>query len=113
MKIIKCKHLPFHHINVCGLLFVRGDAELDENTLNHERIHSAQMREMNYLFYYLWWVIEWLIRCTVNPKTAHHAVCFEQEATECEVVADYLETREPYAWMNYYRRSGMDGEVLV
>src|SRR5678815_4332787 len=65
MKIIRNKYIPFkgfRAINLFGILFVRGNAKISEVTLNHEKIHTAQMKEMLYIFFYLWYVFEWIIR---------------------------------------------------
>ena len=61
MKIIKNKIIPFKGfkaINLFGILFVRGDSEVDSTTVNHELIHTAQMKELLYIFFYLWYVID-------------------------------------------------------
>ena len=65
MKIIRNNIIPFkgfRAINLFGVLFVRGAAFISEKTLNHERIHSRQMKEMLFVPFYVWYVIEWLIR---------------------------------------------------
>mgnify|MGYP007066897473 CR=1 FL=1 len=85
MKIIRNNIIPpkgFTAINLFGLLFVRGNRELSPTTVTHERIHTRQMREMLYIFFYIWYVLEWLIRLLVirNPHKAYRAISFEQEA---------------------------------
>lgn len=65
MKIIRNNILPFKGfsaINLFGVLFVRKNARLSEKTLNHERIHTAQWRELWYVGFALWYIAEWLIR---------------------------------------------------
>ena len=49
MKIIRTSILPFHGfsaINLLGVLFVHHGVYLSNEMINHERIHTAQQREM-------------------------------------------------------------------
>lgn len=48
-------------INIFGLVFVRKGAKFTEVDYNHEHIHSKQMAEMLWVFFYLWYGIEYLI----------------------------------------------------
>jgi hypothetical protein len=44
MKIIRNNIIPFKGfkaINLFGILFVRGNAELSDEVINHESIHTA------------------------------------------------------------------------
>ena len=83
MKIVRNNIIPFKGfagINLFGILFVRKDVVITERMLNHERIHTAQMKELLFVFFYLWYIIESLIRLCVNRKTAYRNICFETEA---------------------------------
>lgn len=65
MKIIRNKIISFNGfkaINIFGVLFVRERANIDAKTINHEEIHTAQMKEMLYIFFYLWYIVEWIVR---------------------------------------------------
>lgn len=82
MKIIYNNIIPFKGfiaINLFGVLFVRKDAVISEQTINHEKIHTAQMKEMLYIFFYLWYIIEWLIRLFMKGN-AYRNISFEKEA---------------------------------
>lgn len=49
MKIIRNNIIPFKGfaaINLFGILFVRKDAVITEQTLRHEEIHTAQMKRI-------------------------------------------------------------------
>ena len=62
MKIVKTKWFPFggyKAINLFGILFTKSD--LSETEINHEAIHTAQMKEMLYIFFYIWYAIEYII----------------------------------------------------
>ena len=105
MKIIRNNYIPFSGfkaINLFGVLFVRGNAKTDDVTLNHEAIHTAQMKEMLYIFFYLWYVIEWLIRLFMKGN-AYRNISFENEAYTNEDNIIYLESRKRFAWIKYLK----------
>lgn len=65
MKVIYNNIIPFKGfkaINLFGVLFVRKGCAMSEGDFNHERIHTAQMKEMLYVGFYVWYLIEWIIR---------------------------------------------------
>jgi hypothetical protein len=101
--IIRNRIVPFKRfnaINILGVLFARPEAEMDEQLLNHERIHTRQMLEMLIVGFYLWYFIEWLIRLT-QKGNAYRNISFEQEAYTHERNPNYLKNRKLYAWTKY------------
>ena len=63
MKIIINNILPpkgFKCINLFGILFCRRIP--NKIDINHETIHTKQMQELLYIFFYLWYVIEYLVK---------------------------------------------------
>ena len=104
MKIIRNKYIPFKGykaINLFGVLFVRGNARIDDITLNHEKIHTAQIKEMLYVFFYVWYVLEWLIRL---PKgNAYRNISFEREAYDNQYDLNYLKSRKRFDFTKYLR----------
>lgn len=65
MKVVYNDWIPFRGfkcINLFGILFVRRGCYMSERDFNHEAIHTAQMKEMLYVGFYLWYLVEWLIR---------------------------------------------------
>jgi hypothetical protein len=109
MKIIYNKWLPpkrFDAINLFGYIFARHGATLSERTIRHESIHSRQMREMLYLFFHLWYGVEWLIRLLQyrNAMTAYYNILFEREAYANDKSEDYLNTRKWWAWVRYLKK---------
>ena len=48
----------FIAINLFGMIVTC--EELSKEELNHELIHTAQARELLYIPFYLWYIIEWL-----------------------------------------------------
>lgn len=107
MLIIRNNIIPFPGykcINICGILFARKKAEIDETTINHESIHSKQIFEMLIIFFYLWYVIEWIVRCfqTKDMHSAYRKVSFEQEAYTFEKNKGYLSWRPWYYWTRFF-----------
>ena len=99
MKIIRNNIIPgknFAAINLFGVLFVRRSARLTERLLNHERIHTAQMRELGYLPFYILYLCEWLWRL-FRPGNAYRNLTFEREAYDNDHNLHYLHHRRPYA----------------
>lgn len=106
MKIIQNKwinrYIPFpgfRAINLFGVLFVRGDKELSEVTLNHESIHTAQWKELWYVGFMLWYVIEWIAR--LPEGDAYRNISFEREAYDNDENLSYLKNRERFNFLNY------------
>ena len=108
MRIVRNKFIPFPGykcINLFGILFVRENAKLAEETITHESIHTSQMKEMLYIFFYLWYGIEFLIRWAgtwfSDWNKSYRGISFEREAYNNEDNPDYLKTRKHYAWLKY------------
>lgn len=116
MKAVFNKVIPFKGwvaINLFGILFVRGEKrDLSQRLINHESIHTAQMRELLYIGFYAWYVIEWLFRLlfaliTLNKAEsgkvgkhfykAYSDLSFEKEAYNNQDNFDYLATRKHFA----------------
>lgn len=106
MKIVRNKFIPFGGykcINLFGVLFVKGNAVIDDTTITHETIHTKQMQETAYIFFYLWYGIEWLIRLIKykDCHTAYRNVSFEREAYEWQEDCIYPEVRTHYIWLEH------------
>ena len=103
MKIIYNNIIPFpgfKAINLFGVLFVRKGCTMSESDINHEMIHTAQMKEMGYLLFYVWYLVEWLIKLVKlgDSNKAYRAISFEREAYGNEKILKYTITRAKYAW---------------
>lgn len=99
MKIIYNSIIPFPGflaINLFGILFVRKGGVVSEVVLNHEKIHTSQMKELGYIGFYLIYLVEWLVRLLM-PGNAYRNICFEREAYINEHNLEYLSSREHYA----------------
>ena len=69
--------------------------------INHERIHERQQKEMLIIPFYIWYLLEWLVRLITNPGNAYKSISFEREAKENEHNKEYLEKREKFSWIKY------------
>ena len=72
----------FAAINICGAIFVR-NKQTSEILLQHEEIHTKQMQELLYLFFYLAYLLEWIFMVLfTKDRFSYHAyknVSFEKE----------------------------------
>lgn len=103
MKIIYSNIIPFRGfkaINLFGILFVRKGCKMSDTDINHEAIHTAQMKEMGYIFFYLWYLIEWIVRL-FKKGNAYRNISFEREAYNNQSWLLYLSVRQPYSWTDY------------
>lgn len=103
MRVIFNKFIPFKGykaINLFGFLFARWGANINSRTINHESIHTAQMKEMLYIFFYLWYLMEFCTRLVLKHSwhSAYRAVSFEREAYLYEHDFSYLDHRKHYTW---------------
>jgi hypothetical protein len=105
MRIIRNNIIPFpgyKAMNLFGVLFVRGNARIDDITLNHEKIHTAQIKEMLYIFFYIWYIVEWMIRLFMKGN-AYRNISFEREAYNNEKNLKYLDNRKRFTWIKYLK----------
>ncbi len=107
MIIIENDFIPFDGfaaINICGILFVRQGTILSDRTKNHELIHTAQMKELAYVFFYIFYIAEWIVRlfmCKFNARKAYRNISFEREAYDNEIKLAYLRDRRAFSWISY------------
>lgn len=93
----------FSAINLLGVLFVHPGVYLSNEMMNHERIHTAQQREMLFVFFYVVYLAEWLMRLPMRGN-AYRNISFEREAYANQRNLNYLQSRPLYAWRHYMRR---------
>ena len=112
VRIIRNKTIPFSGfkaVNLFGILFVRDDAYMGAADINHEEIHTAQMKEMLYVSFYLWYAAEWLVRLAMygNARKAYRSISFEREAYANEKDMSYLGRRRRYSWTKHLKGGGV------
>lgn len=99
MKVIKNSLIPFKGfkaINLFGIIFVRREFSLTEVNINHEMIHTAQMKELLYVPFYVIYVLEWIVRLFMTGN-AYRNISFEKEARANEGNLSYLDVRRHFA----------------
>lgn len=104
MITIRNKTIPFGRYKAMllfGLLFVKGN--MTDIDMNHEAIHDIQCREMLYVGFYLWYLIEWVVRLLIyrNWSAAYRNISFEREAYSNERNLNYTNERELFNFINY------------
>ena len=107
LKIVRTQILPFKGftaINLLGMLFVHPGVYLSDELMNHERIHTAQQREMLFVFFYIAYFVEWMMRLPMRGN-AYRNISFEREAYANQRNLDYLKHRRLYAWRYYMKRT--------
>lgn len=110
MRVIYNNWFPFgtyRAINMLGIIFAkRKYGKLNKTVLNHEYIHSLQQREMLFVFFYMWYVMEWLVKlCKYrNTTEAYYNISFEREAYAHQRDLNYDKHRPLWAWTKYVRR---------
>jgi len=76
---------------------------MSDVTLNHERIHLKQQRELWLFGFYFLYILYWL-KFLIDGGTcgdAYYNIPFEKEAYENQKSLNYLESRKSHAWKNY------------
>ena len=110
MMLIYNKFFPFgsfYATNIFGLIFCRSDkGRLSEVQKNHEYIHTLQQREMLFVGFIVWYVVEWCWRYAKchNFMKAYRDLYFEREAYQMEHDLDYRHHRRHFAWWHMYVR---------
>lgn len=102
----------FLAINIFGILFIRKEYKqymnINKNAqyvINHESIHTRQIIECGFIFFYIIYLMEWLCRFLfTKDRFSHNAyrnISFEKEAYANEKNLNYLKSRKHYAqWKN-------------
>lgn len=116
MKIVRSNIIPFKGfaaINLFGVVFVREELQTyfdyDQSAyfrmLVHEEIHTKQMQELLYLPFYVWYLLEWLVRFLMyrDRHKAYRNISFEREAYANQHKWDYNKGRKRYAFLRYIK----------
>ena len=107
MLIINNRIIPFGKsyiaINLFGVIFAK--EHLNQVCLQHERIHTAQQKELLFLGFYIIYIIEWGIKLLIyrNLRMAYMNISFEREAYCNQNKNNYLKERRHFSWTRYIR----------
>lgn len=95
----------FKALTLYPLLFIRSRFRnsMFEVDFNHEEIHGCQQREMLWIFFFIWYLMEWLIKWIIyrDSKIAYRNISFEREAYYNEGNLAYCRIRKFYSWIMY------------
>lgn len=103
--IIKCRLIPDRFcVNLFGTIWTNDRSWIDSYVINHERIHTAQQRELLFIPFYIIYLLEWLYRLALyrNWKSAYYSISFEREAYSHGHDLTYLKKRKLYSWTKYF-----------
>lgn len=82
-------------------IYFREGYKVPNEVYNEEKIHWEQQTEMAYLFFYLWYFLEWLIKWFKYRKDAYQNISFEREAKRKSLITCYYLRRKPFAWVYF------------
>ncbi len=91
-------------ITIYPFVFLKRKALAEDKILiNHERIHLRQQIELLILPFYIWYIIEFIIRFFYYRKwhLAYKNISFERESYTNEKDLDYLKSRSLWGFINY------------
>ena len=97
------KIVPKGYIGIClwpfGIYVSDVKYLTNGHTVNHEKIHWEQQKELIGIFFYLVYGLEWLTNIFRYGKKAYINLSSEREAYDNDDNPDYLKTRKRYAWL--------------
>jgi hypothetical protein len=108
MILIVFKYLTprgFRGLTFFPFVFIKNkEYVLDIVFVNHEKIHLRQQIELLVFPFYVWYVMEFLIRwiITKDKNVAYKNISFEKEAYTNEKDLNYLKSRSFWKFLNYF-----------
>ena len=85
-------------ITLYPFIFLRNKYKNNKKILNHEKIHIEQQKELLIIGFYIWYLLEWIVRIFMKGN-AYRNIRFEKEAYSNADDLDYLKTRKKYNWL--------------
>jgi hypothetical protein len=78
----------------------------DKVLMTHERIHLRQQLEMLVVPFFIWYLLEYLVRLSKHSSCgAYRTMGFEREAFVGSTIEGYLRKRKRYEWF-WWMRTG-------
>jgi len=83
--------------------FIISKEKMDETTLNHEKIHIEQQKELFVIFFYLLYVYYFIENYYFfrDTHTAYMMIPFEREAYEYDSDLNYISNRKRFRWLHF------------
>ena len=97
-------HSNFNAIAIWPFIILKSKNLKDNDVLiYHEKIHLQQQKEMLWLFFFIWYLIEFLLKLIKfkNPMMAYRNLSFEREAYANEHDKSYLKKRNFWNFIKY------------
>ena len=88
------KHGGIRAIALFPFILMPKSTVVDDELLNHERIHLRQQLELLVIPFYIWYLIE-------LKRKGYYGICFEREAHLNDTDLGYLKDRAPYSFFKY------------
>lgn len=104
--IIYNKFIPFgSYVAMTIGEFIFAKRQLSKIEIQHEKIHVAQYRELLYIGFLLWYLIEFIVLLFkyCNWNKAYRNISFEKEAYSQQATPDYLKNRKHYSFFSYLK----------
>lgn len=85
------------------ILVKKKDLKQDPILIRHEQIHHRQQLELLLIGFYVWYVLEFLIRLIYyqNHDLAYRNISFEREAFCHDAEEEYLKNRKLFGFFKY------------
>lgn len=103
--IVTTRWVPegFSAIALYPFILLHPENATSEQLLNHEKIHLKQQLELLVLFFYFWYILEYLCRSIryKSGRKAYRNLSFEREAYANEGEPSYLSRRKAYAFLKF------------
>ncbi|WP_293946323.1 MULTISPECIES: hypothetical protein [unclassified Sphingobacterium] len=91
-------------VTIFPIIFLKyGFFRADEQLIRHERIHLRQALELGIVFFYLWYLGEFVVRFARfrDFDRAYRNISFEREAYRHENDPGYLSRRKVWTFWNH------------
>jgi hypothetical protein len=91
-------------ITIYPFIFIHKEYKEDKVIVNHEKIHLKQQVELLWIGFFIWYVVEFLIKLVKykNWHLAYRNISFEKEAYVNETNLEYIQNRKFFSFMNYF-----------
>ncbi|OAD43450.1 hypothetical protein [Polaribacter atrinae] len=105
--ILISKHIVpngFVGITLFPFIFLKNKKLKENKTLiNHEKIHIKQQAELLLIFFYIFYILEWILKFLrhKNRYLAYKNISFEREAYQNENNFNYIKNRKFWAFIKY------------
>jgi len=105
--VIFSKYLIHSNFNAVAIwpFIILNNRSLKNNDvlINHEKIHLQQQKEMLWLLFFIWYLVEYAVKLIryKKPMIAYRNLSFERESYANENDKNYLEKREFWNFIKY------------